>query len=833
MRQLRLAFRTLFRTPFVTIVTILSLGLGIGANTAIFSVFNELLLRPLPVPAPGQLVNLAAPGPKPGSTSCGSAGDCSTVFSYPMFRDLERAQSVFTGIAAHLLFSANIGVDGETANGESVQVSGSYFPVLGVTPFLGRLFDTKADAVLGEPREAVVSYAYWQSRFASDPNVVGRRVAVNGQSLTIVGVAPRGFSGTTTMVGRSPDVFVPMTLRRVLQPTFNNFENRRAYWAYLFARLKPGVSIDDARAAMNVKYHAIVNEVEVSLQTNQSEQTLARFKAKPLVIEPGASGQARMHGTARVPLFMLLGLTGIVLLIACANVANLLLARAAGRTTEMAIRLAIGARRRHLIGQLLLESCLLAVISGIAGLFLSQWTLALVVGLVPQEGTATPAFQLNATVLLFATALSVVTGVLFGLFPALHSTRPNLIVALRNQAGQPSGARSAAWFRNSLVVSQIALSVTLLVVAGLLTKSLLNVTRVDLGLSSERMLTMSLSPRLNGYAPERSAALFAEVEEALAAVPGTVGITSSTVQLLAGNEWGTGVAVQGFQAGLDTDVDANANRIGPDFFSTVGGRVLAGRDFTAADNVNAPRVAIVNEAFARKFQMGHDVVGRRIALDSHAVPDIEIVGFVADMKYSEVKNAIPAQVYLPYKQEAQTGQLSFYVRTTAAPETALTAVRQVLKTLDPNLPVVGLRTMNEQVRVNVSVDRVFSTLSASFALLATLLASVGVYGVLAYTVSQRTREFGLRMALGAAPGNVQRLVLRQVAWMTGIGAVVGVALAVGIGSLMATLLFQVSGYDPVVIVLSLSALSAIALAAGLIPAMRASRIDPMKALRYE
>lgn len=833
MRQLRLAFRTVFRTPFVTIVTILSLGLGIGANTAIFSVFNELLLRPLPVPAPEQLVNLAAPGPKPGSTSCGSAGDCSVVFSYPMFRDLERAQTVFSGIAAHQLFSANVGVDGETSSGESVQVSGSYFPVLKLTPFLGRLFDTNADAALGEPREAVVSYAYWQSRFASDPKVVGRLITVNGQSLTVVGVAPRGFSGTTTMVGRSPDLFVPITLRRVLQPTFNNFDNRRAYWIYLFARLKPGVSIDDARSAMNVKYHAIVNEVEVPLQTNQSEQTMARFRTKPLLIDPGPSGQARVHQVARAPLFMLLGLTGIVLLIACANVANLLLARAAGRTTEMAIRLAIGAGRRHLIGQLLLESCLLAMISGVAGLFLSQWTLALVLGLMPEEGTAMPAFQLNASVLLFATAVSVATGVLFGLFPALHSTRPNLIVALRNQAGQPSGARSAAWFRNSLVVSQIALSVTLLIVAGLLTRSLLNVTGVDLGLSSERMLTLSLSPRLNGYAPERSAALFAQLEEQLAAIPGSLGVSSSSVQLLAGNDWGTGVAVQGFQAGLDTDVSVNANRIGPAFFNTVGGRVLMGRDFTSSDNLNAPKVAIVNEAFARKFNMGRDVVGKRISLDSHAAPDTEIVGFVADMKYSDVKSAIPPQVYLPYKQEAQTGQLSFYVRTTAAPEATMSAVRQIVKTLDPNLPVVGLRTMNEQVRANVSVDRVFSTLSASFALLATLLASVGVYGVLAYTVSQRTREFGLRMALGAAPWNVQRLVLQQVVWMTAIGAIVGVALALSLGRLMATLLFQVVSHDPLVIGVSLGALSLIALAAGLIPAMRAARVDPMKALRYE
>ena len=833
MRQLRLAFRTLFRTPFVTVVTILSLGLGIGANTAIFSVFNELLLRPLPVPAPDELVNLGAPGPKPGSNSCGAAGECSAVFSYPMFRDLERAGTVFTGVAAHVLFGASVGVDGETIAGDSVLVSASYFPVLKLTPFLGRFFDAQADPVVGEPREAVVSYAYWQSRFASDPNVVGRQILVSGQSLTVVGVAPRGFSGTTMMPGRSPDLFLPMTLRRVLQPTFNNFENRRAYWAYLFARLAPGVSIDDARATMNVKYQAIINQVEVPLQTNQSEQTMARFKAKPLVVEPGRSGQARLHNEARLPLFVLLGLTGIVLLIACANVANLLLARAAGRTTEIAIRLAIGAGRRHLVGQLLLESCVLALISGAVGVFLSQWTLALIVRLMPNEGTPMPAFVLSSTVLWFAFGLSMVTGVVFGLFPALHSTRPNLIAALRNQAGQPSGGRSASWFRNSLVVSQIALSMTLLIVAGLLARSLFNVTRVDLGLSSERMLTLTIAPGKSGYAPERSLAIFAQAEDAFGAIPGTTGVTASSVQLLAGNDWGSGMSVQGFKAGMDMDVSASINRIGTTFFRTMGGRILAGREFTTGDNLNAPRVAIVNEAFVRKFKMGQDVVGKRISLDQNAQPNIEVVGLVADMKYSRVKDAIPPQVYLPYRQDDQMGQLAFYIRTSGEAQAAMNTVRRVVNGIDPNLPVVGLKTMDEQVRSNVSADRVFSTLSATFALLATLLATVGVYGVLAYTVSQRTREFGLRMALGAAPGVVQRMVLRQVAWMTGIGAIVGVVLAIGIGRLMATLLFNVGGQDPTVIALSLSALSIVAIGAGLVPAMRAARTDPMTALRYQ
>src|SRR3989441_4317100 len=439
MTSLKFALRTLFKTPFVTIVAIVSLALGIGANAAIFSLFDQLLLKPLPVPEPERLVNLRSPGPKPGSTSCNQAGDCDSVFSFPMVRDLERVQTPFTGVAAHVLFGANIAARGQTHNGDGMLVSGSYFPVLALTPALGRLLGPDDDRTPGESHVVVLSHAYWQTRFGSDPNVVNQTIIVNGQTMTIVGVAPRGFAGTT--IGVKPDVFTPITMRGFSQP-FKGFDNRRSYWVYVFARLKPGVSIAQATTTVSTPYKNIINDVEAPLQKGMSAQTLTRFKAKPLLVEPGSRGQSSVSREAKAPLTLLFGVTAFVLLIACANIANLLLARGAARAGEMAVRLSIGAGRWQLVRQLLGESCLLAFFGGIAGVVVAQWTLNLIAALLPADATDALTLQVDAGVMVFAAALTLGTGLLFGLFPALHSTRPDLVSALKGQSGQPSGARA-------------------------------------------------------------------------------------------------------------------------------------------------------------------------------------------------------------------------------------------------------------------------------------------------------------------------------------------------------------------------------------------------------
>ncbi len=830
MINLRFAFRLLWKTPFVTIVAIASLALGIGANAAIFSLFNQILLRPLPVSDPGALVNFKAPGPNPGSQSCGMAGDCDAVFSYPMFRDLEREQHVFTGVAAHVQFGVNLSARNKTLSGDGMMVSGSYFPVLGLHPALGRLLGPDDDGAPGASRVAVLSYAYWQTTFGSDPAVLNQQLIVNGQSLTIVGVAPRGFGSTT--LGLKPQVFVPITLRGLMRPGFDGFDKRRNYWAYLFARLEPGVSAEQAAAAINVPYHAILNNVEAPLQEGLSDKTMTKFKAKQVILSPGAHGQSSVDRQARTPLTMLLAVTAFVLLIACANIANLLLARSAARSGEMAVRLSIGGSRGQLVAQLMAESLILGLIGGVLGLGVARATLGLMSSMLPDQANATFTARLDPTAVLFAAALTMLTALVFGLVPALYATRPDLTSAIRASTGQPSGGRSASRWRTSLATAQIALSMALLGAAGLFTKSLANISRVDLGVKVEHVVTFAISPVLNGYKAAQSAQLIAHLSDELQQVPGVTGVTTSLVPLLAGDNWGNDVDVEGYATGPDVDNNSRFNEVGPAYFSTLGVPLMAGREFTDADGLSAPQVAIVNQAFAKKFNLGANPIGKRMDQGNKKF-DILIVGVAQNAKYSEVKAEIPPLFFLPLTQDSSVGVANFYVRTSLDPKLLIPTIPRVVARLDANLPVETLRTMPQQIRENVFMDRFISLFSAAFAALATLLAAIGLYGVLAYTVAQRTREIGVRMALGAAPSQVMLMILRQVGLMTLVGGVVGIAAAVGAGRLAQSLLYRMQGSDPAVLALAAVTLAVVAVGAGMVPAYRASRVEPTRALRYE
>jgi predicted permease len=828
---LRAAVRSLRKSPGFAAAVVLTLAFGIGANTAIFSLFNQFLLRPLPVPEPDRLVNLGAPGPKWGTTSCSGAGDCEQVFSYPMFRDLERDPTVFTGIAAHRGFGANIAYRGQTQSGDGMLVSGSYFPVLGLAPELGRLLGPNDDPKVGESRVVALSHAYWQRQFGSDPDVLNETLIVNGQPLTVVGVAPRGFTGTT--LGTSPQVFVPITLRSLMQPGIEpDDENRRSYWIYLFARLKPGVSISQAHTAINVPYRAIVNDVEAPLQEGMSAQTMARFRAQEITVEPGARGQSQVPGNARTPLTLLLGVTALVLLIACANIVNLLLARAVSRTGEMAVRLSIGAGRRHLIVQLLTESVLLALAGGLAGLLVADGTLNLIVSLLP-AAIVNLEVGLDLSAIAYAAALAFASVLLFGLYPALKGTRMKLSTVLKGQSGQTAGGHGAVRFRTTLATVQIALSMALLVLAGLFTQSLINVSRVDLGIKTDTLATFSVSPELNGYPPERSAILFERLEDELGALPGVISVTSSLVPLLADFSSGSSLSVEGFEAGPDTDTNVRTNEIGPGFFRIMGIPLIAGREFERADALGTAKVAIVNETFLKKFDLGRDVVGKRMAVGRKENLDIEIVGFVKDAKYSQVKDEIPPQYFTPHRQNDNLGFMTFYVRSPLDPVQLLPMIPQVVAGLDTNLPVENLKTMPQQIRDNVFLDRFVSVLSAAFATLATLLAAIGLYGVLAYTIAQRTREIGLRSALGAAPARLRAMVLNQVGRMTLTGGVIGLLAAVALGRAAQSLLFGLEGFEPGVLASAAAALSLVAFGAGYLPARRAARVHPMEALRNQ
>jgi predicted permease len=834
MRNLKLAVRTLARTPFVTAVAVLSLGLGIGANSAIYSIFYRMVKQKLPVAGADRLINLSAPGPKNGSTSCGQAGPCEDVFSYPMFRDLQKANlSALTGIVGHRDFSANVSYENHALSRRGLLVSGSYFPLLQVRPALGRLLSPIDDDIAAAPT-VVLAHSFWENDLGANPGVIGKTLMVNGKPTTIVGIAPPDFNGTT--YGTRPAFYSSLAMGPTLGTEIERrVDDRRAYWIYAFARLAPGATMEQARAQLNGVYKPIIREVEAPLQRNMRDSVKARFVAKEIVVSPGARGQSDMAGDAGPVLYMLFAITGLVLLIACANIANLLMARATNRELEMAVRLSLGATRRQLLTQLLTETITLALLGGLVSLVFASWTINGVASLLPAQIVDELMLGMNWAAVVFAAIVSLGTGIAFGLFPALHSTRPDLVTALRNNSGKLAGGRTARRFRTSLATAQIALAMALLMSAGLFLKSLWKVKRVDLGVRVENLVTFSIRPEHNGYDSVRTRALFTRVEQELAALPGVSAATSAMVPLIAGSNWNTSVRVEGFKNDENSPAQSSYNAIGSGHFRAIGVPLLTGREFNDGDDAGGVKVAIVNETFARRFGLGANPVGKRMAIgSSDTLPlNIEIVGLVRDMKYAKVKREIPAVFFTPHRQQSGVGQLYFYARTSSDPIALLRAITAMVQRVDPMLPVEDLRTMPEEIRINTFEDRMISTLTASFALLATLLASIGLYGVLAYSVAQRTREIGVRMALGANAGEVRMLVLKQVGMMTAIGGVIGLAGAFALSKGAQSMLYQMSGADPAVMASSVIVLALVALAAGYVPALRASRVDPMHALRYE
>jgi predicted permease len=830
--DLRFAFRTLSKTPVMTSVAVLSLSLGIGANTAMFSLFDQILLKPLAVEAPEELVNFKDPGPKSGSVSSNDSGSQDFIFSYPMLRDLEKQTQIFSAVSGHRYFGANVAFRGQTSSSSGAMVSGAYFRQHALQPALGRLISEQDDRAPGQSPVAVLAYDYWNRKLGGRADVIGEPITINGQAMTIIGVAPMGFKGTVLV--REPDFFVPISMREAMTPGWKGTANRMDYWVYISGRLKPGMTAQQAQNAVNTVYRGIINDVEVPLQKSGSKNYMSRFKEKSLTLESGAHGHGSIRRESKAPLSLLLGITGFVLLIACANIANLLLARAANRAREISIRLSIGASRMQLIRQLLTESILLAVFGGLCGLIVARWTLYLLVSMMPSEGTMFISESINGTALLFAAGVTLLTGFLFGIFPAIHSTRPNLASTLKDQAGQVSGAGAAARFRKTLVTAQIGLSLLLLISAGFFLKSLVNISKIELGIRTENIITFGVSPELSGYSVERSLALAERLEDTLGAIPGVQSVAASTVGLITGDNWGSNVSVDGFVAGPDTDTHSSLNEISPGFFSTVGMRLLAGRDFTRADQTNSQKVVIVNETFVRKFNLKlEDAIGHKMQRGAGGKNDLEIIGIVQDAKYSDVKRAVPPVFYTPYRQNKQFGSANFYVRTALDPNQIMPLVRKSVAELDPQLPVESLRTMEQQIKQNVFIDRMITTMASAFAVLATLLAAVGLYGVLAYSVSRRTREFGIRLALGAGSASVRNMVLREVGLMTLIGAAIGIPSAIGLAKLFESLLFGLKGNDALVVAAATVLLALVSLSAGYLPAVRATRIDPMVALRYE
>jgi predicted permease len=829
-QDVRYALRSLTRRPVVTAVAVLSLALGIGVNTAIFSVFERMLLRRLPVPAPEQIVQITSPGPRPGWTSTDNSGGPDHIFSYPLFRDLERLEDTgLLQLAGHRDFAANLSYRGETTREGGLLVSGGYFPALGLAPAAGRLLNQDDDRVPGGHPLVVLAHQYWITRFGANPRVVGEGVIVNGQPMTIIGVAAAGFVSTTAM--EAPRLFVPLAMRDQMRA---GTDRRNDHWLYAFGRLKPGVTRDQAQALINVLFDGIIRDVEFPIQrSGLGDRGREAFLARRIVLEPGARFREADRDEIRLMFVLLLAVTGVVLLIACANLANLMLARATERLGEIGIRLSVGASARRVIRMLMTEAFLLGLLGSVGALAVAHLTVTSLLAIMPAEDAALLPFELNGPILLFTLGLGLGTTVLFGLLPALHALRAAVGGGATAQT-RASDTRSTTRFRTTLATVQIALATTLLVQAGLFLTSLLNVARVELGIQREGLVAFRVSPYLNGYGPDRALALFERIEEALRGVPGVISTTASTLPLLADTSSTRNVTVEGFEAGPEDDTTVGFAQTGAEYFRTLGIPILAGREFTRADAANAPKVAIVNEAFTRKFNLGARPVGSRLALGAGGdnVLDTEIIGLVRDAKYSQVTEAAPPQLFVPYRQGGFE-ELTFYVRSSSDVRPLLSAVPAVLRRLDPNLPVERLRTMDDQIWDNTTRDRVLTTLSASFAGLATLLAGIGLYAVLAYTVAQRRREIGVRMALGADSIRIANLVLGHVTRVGVVGALVGCAAALALGRLAESFLFGVSGAQPGVMVGAVVGVAIVTVVAAVLPASRAVRVDPAVALRAE
>ncbi|MCK9487938.1 MAG: ABC transporter permease [Xanthomonadales bacterium] len=831
-RDLRHGLRSLLLRPGFTLTVVATLALGLGVNAAIFSLFHEVLLRPLPVPEPQRLVNLSGPGEKSGWMTNDGSGDDAAIFSYPMFRDLERAQDGVT-LAGHRGASINLEWQGRTSNNQASMVSGNYFSALGLVPALGRLLSPQDDAVDGraEAEAVVLAHGLWQDRFGADPDIIGQTLRINGLPMTVVGVAAQGFEGTT--VHSQVELFLPISVHWPDRPeSLPEHERRDAYWVYVFGRLAPGVTPAAALAPLQARYHSVINEIEAAQQKNMTPAALERFRDRQLQWLPGARGQSQMPEQLAAPLATLLAVAGLVLLIACVNIANLQLARGAGRRHEMSVRSAIGASSWRLARQLLVEAGLLALAGALLALPLG-WLVAR--GLVWFDSTGLAGFLpggLSWAMTGFVFAAAAVTVLLFGLFPAWQLSRATAADALRTRTSL--AGHGGLGLRNGLAVAQMAFSLALLVLAGLFVRSLDNLSRVDLGMHTDQVLAFGIGPELNGYPPERSQALFQRLETELRALPGVDAVGLSMLSLVSDNNWGMSVSVQGYEAAPDERTSTSRNDVSPGFFQTLGIPLLAGRQFSDSDDAQAPRVAIVNQAFADRYGLGNDAVGKHVALHGgNPELDIRIVGVVGNSAYSGVRQDAPAQLYMPVRQNPGVGQVTVYLRS-GLPTTSLgPAITGVVNRLDSGLPVMDLRSFSEQVRRNTGTDHLVGMLSSGFAVLATLLAAIGLYGLLAYAVAQRQHEMGLRLALGAPPARLRALVLRQTARLALIGIVIGLVLAVALGNAAASLLYGLSGQDPLVLALATLLLLGVVLAAAWWPAWRASRTDPMVALREE
>lgn len=833
-RDLRFSVRQLRQNPILTLVAITSLGLGIGANTAIFTLAKKVLFDTLPVKDPKQLRMLtwvAGHDQKVplvwGDASSNASGDrISSSFSYPVFQELRKQTDAFQYLFAFKDVHITATVDGHPELVSAELVSGNSFIALGVQPILGRILTPADDIGPGAGPVAVISEAYWTAHFGRSPSILGKTISLNGIPVTIVGIAPANFTGL--QIDTVTQVFIPLTMQPLLLPRPQNssvslLDNPQSWWLLVMARLRPDVSEARAQAELD----AVLRPAATAGMPDGNTPTQFRLQ-----FQPGDRGLDYLKDAFAKPSYLLLSLAGLVLLLACVNMANLLLARAAAREREVSTRLALGAGRAGIVRQMLIESLLLSSLGGAAGLLVGYLGRNLIPHLLAKSWSPeTMPLDFDDRVVAFTVGVSLITGILFGLAPAWQATRTNVNSGLKD-ATHVTSSRQKMGLGKSLVIFQIALSAILLIGAGLFVRTLVNLSHTPLGFQPDNILLFRLDPPRTRYTGPQSAALYRQLEEKFAAIPGVRSVSLSTIAIVGDGYSGSTFHVSGRPI-VKGEGRIQMNVVGTDFFPTLGIPIMHGRGFDVHDAHTSPMVAVINQALAQKYFPNEDPLGQTFESEDSDGP-IQIVGIAANTRYASLRAPTPPLFYLPYQQHADdVGRMVVELRTFADPTGIVSQARAAVASLDPNLPLIEVRTMTQQIDSSLSKERIFARLTAGFGLLALLLASIGIYGIMSYTVARRTSEIGIRMALGARAGQVLCMVLREASWMALAGVVIGVSGALWLGRLLSAMLYGLKPSDPLTLITAAALLTIIALLAALGPARRASRIDPIRALRHE
>ena len=829
--DVRYALRSLRHAPLFTAVAVLSMAFGIGANTAIFTLVDQVLLRRLPVPHAEALVQVSAPD---SETYGGGMGD-GTELSYAMYRDLRDHNSVFSGMFCRMQTSMQVSYGGRTEQVAGELVSGTFFPLLGLQPAAGRLFSAGDERAIGGHPVAVLSHGYWRSRFGGDPAVIGKTIVVNHHPLEIVGVIQERFAGLD--LAYPTQVYVPIAMQPQMGPAWLQLEGRRFRFVQSYARLRDGVTADQARAALQPLYRSLLEqEAKEAAFASASAETKRRFLEGRLAVDDASRGRSSLRTQVTQPLLILLAVACGVLLIVCANVANLLIARGAGRQREVALRLAVGGSRSQIVRLMLAESFVLAAAGAAFGLLVASWgTDALLGFFATPDATLALSSAPDARVLFFTCALAMGTALLAGVVPAILSTRVDLAPALKGSGG--AVVEGQPRLRKTLVVVQVALSFVLLVGAGLFVRSVNNLLAVDPGFRTDRMLSFDFHLEASGYDAERARIFAKTFQDRLSRTPGVSSVGYAFQALLGGGGWGMGFTVEGYKPPPGESAGSMANAVSPGFFKTMGMRMIAGREFDHRDDRGFAQgwpytVAVVNETFAKRYFGGANPLGRHIGFgaDPGTEMRIEIVGLVASSKYTGIRETDRAQVFFPYLQSRIEG-VTAYVRTIQAPEAAMAGIRREMAALDSNVAIYGVTTLEDLVDRSVVNERLIASLSATLSLMATLLSVIGLYGVMAYVVARRTREIGIRMALGAVGAEIARGVLREAGLLVGAGLGVGFAASWWLGRYVQGQLYGVTPADAPTIALAALMLTTVAAIATIVPASRAARVAPMAAIR--